>query len=1035
LKQHKRNKRVVTAACILSLCTVIGVYAALKMPALGIEGKNISVTAEQTETAAGQNLTVKVSSTAIRNQDQTVFYLETEGTGPGLTGQYVFSEDPDQTPAAVTENNTEVTASESITSDSTETEAVSGTEASSASQFPVYSKTEITLDGSDKTVTLHRIAQSESLNEYWFSLSKDQAADFSLVFQSASPGTLLFYDTCAGTIDEARQNITQIKTEQTEEPVTIEWTEAQSADAVADSTVDLTQAVQTAADSQNPLLAVQDNSTVTSNARSSFPGTIETADTVADGITLNLFDYSGLDDRGNEVLDTGTNTYSNGSVNSGINSGKAYYSTDRDKYLQFYGYGNESTNTGKYSINNFTGTKVNKAMQNIVQPSLGSDGFPSLNTNAANKSLSYLFTTSSSWNDHKTVYANVNHLFTKDDNGYYQYDSNKNYAWYGSSSGGGNFTVYNTTYTTADEAYPIGFFPFDQYDSSRNNPTLWTQNGVASSKLNHHFGLSMSATFTMPKDGTVDGRDMVFDYSGDDDMWVFVDDVLVLDLGGIHEPASGSINFATGKVTYGETPLVANINTQKSYTTNGKQSVNISDLFKNAGKTYDSSGGTDHTIKVFYIERGGIYSDLKISFNLQLKKQGTLEIAKDLKGTETLSDEELSWYKNQSFKCKLYLENYAGADEYSVYTGAAVYSDTGATVTYDEDGNFLLKPGQSIKVETNIYRKYYVTESEVDSSRFGKIGFSPGDEITETPTNEGTFGAQSSTARISDRPKLTVDNYPLGNPNIIVQKKWYDEHGNEVTDTITSPITFELWRKSTQSVIEPANNHRVTFQAESGYQQRDKGYIDVGNNGTVSFFFADEGYYGNWYNPDYVTVNGSRISSSGTYRYYGRNYNLYTVSGITADTTVVAEFSRSTAPSSCDLMITSSTPQDSSTTTTKTVDEKVKDISIGLDQKWTWNGYDATCPEYNSSGNPYYYYVKENPGDDYYVTYDYSSPPGTNGGITTGTIVMSNIKYGYKYPATGGSGSENWMFLGILIMTASAVCYKHQKTDSCKREV
>ena len=60
--------------------------------------------------------------------------------------------------------------------------------------------------------------------------------------------------------------------------------------------------------------------------------------------------------------------------------------------------------------------------------------------------------------------------------------------------------------------------------------------------------MSMSAAFAQPQNGIVDGSPMVFEFNGDDDMWVFIDGVLVLDIGGCHDARSGSINFQTGDV-------------------------------------------------------------------------------------------------------------------------------------------------------------------------------------------------------------------------------------------------------------------------------------------------------------------------------------------------------------------------------------------------------------------------------------------------------------------------------------------------------
>ena len=92
------------------------------------------------------------------------------------------------------------------------------------------------------------------------------------------------------------------------------------------------------------------------------------------------------------------------------------------------------------------------------------------------------------------------------------------------------------------------------------------------------------------------GDPIIFEFSGDDDLWVFIDGKLAMDIGGIHQPTSGTINFQTGVVTVnGQTQLTAN-----------QFNSRFPDL-------YD---GKQHTLQVFYIERGGCDSNCKIKFNM-----------------------------------------------------------------------------------------------------------------------------------------------------------------------------------------------------------------------------------------------------------------------------------------------------------------------------------------------------------------------------------------------------------------------------------
>ena len=323
------------------------------------------------------------------------------------------------------------------------------------------------------------------------------------------------------------------------------------------------------------------------------PDTIDTIDNASIGLTLNLFDYD-IDGS----LDSYFNNYSHGdhpvgtfvNEDGSINNGHA---------LKFWGSG-IGDNYG--TANQYD----NSLIRNIVQTDLYG-GYPRLRSNSnpssSTESLEYLFSPSDGTD--KKAYTNVNGLFKKDGD-YYVYDSDENYAYYDTKQGNnGSFKVYDGTYKQkirsdggeqashlADKN--IGFFPFHKWDEDYDLYVNWNKN------LNHHFGMSMSVDFSLPGNPKAvedsDGNPIVFEFSGDDDLWVFIDGKLAMDIGGIHQPTSGTINFQTGTVTV-----------------HGSEQMNNSTFTNRFPNLYD---GKKHTLQVFYIERGGCDSNCKIKFNL-----------------------------------------------------------------------------------------------------------------------------------------------------------------------------------------------------------------------------------------------------------------------------------------------------------------------------------------------------------------------------------------------------------------------------------
>ena len=493
-------------------------------------------------------------------------------------------------------------------------------------------------------------------------------------------------------------------------------------------------------------------------------GVEKTVDSAESGITINMFNYNNT-----EINKKHSLQFSNGM-------------DQKDEY------------------NNWTGSATTRT--GIMENTLGSDSYPVLNK-GNKESTRYLFSADPVTG--KEFYPDANYLLKKDANGYYEYDSATNFAQFDKKTN--KFTVYKVPGSHGDATglqnpKHGSFFPFNTLG---NSVIEHTANGSdiygISTKPDYHFGMTMSAKFIQPKDGKIKDNNMVFEFSGDDDVWVYIDGVLVLDIGGIHNAASGSINFADGTATVGTT------------------TKNLKTLFEEENKTEDFVSGenrfadyTMHTINFYYLERGAGDSNCKLKFNLPTVPDGSVTVQKQLSNT----DKEK--YADVGFKFQLLVK-----DEKETYVPSATNgtlsdnskvefkSETINNVSYNNV--FTLKPGQyatfsGLKANT----KYKIKELGVSNDRYDQVLIS--NEETKTTDKNGNVISREA----------TVDSRPL----VIFTNKCSKNNSRKLC--ITKKIKGDIPVNDTFDFKIKLNDQQYTGNY---YLQDSKGKYYTSKNGTL----------------------------------------------------------------------------------------------------------------------------------------------------------------------------------------------------------
>lgn len=405
---------------------------------------------------------------------------------------------------------------------------------------------------------------------------------------------------------------------------------------------------------------------------------------------------------------------------------------DYDRYTINANHALKFTNAGPEEYNKYVGND-NGAYTGIVNKTLTNNGYPTMAVDGKSESLDYLF---GGKPDDKAVtnYKPAGGLLTLGEDGYYSFDADSQKATYNKASS--KFTV-SKRQCTNQSSTPC-FAPF----------------GDGSEHDKYSFGMNLGAEFYMPEGGKVnnqdnqDNQDMVFDFTGDDDVWVFIDGVLVLDLGGIHQALDGSINFATGKITY---------NREQSH--GNSPATTIADAFSKAGETWDSTAYKTHHLSFFYLERGDGGSNCKIRFNLPVKPSKAIDIEKETLGTIEA---------DRQFQFQLFVNGsedpYQGKySVYNAYTNQVLF-DTQTS----NNGVITLTKGQFARVQSDSFTDatpYKVRE--LDSS--GYTVSANGSPMTQQGSNDNAY-AETGLFTVGKTSHVTIVNSnvkPSNNKSIV----------------------------------------------------------------------------------------------------------------------------------------------------------------------------------------------------------------------------------------------------------------------------
>lgn len=508
---------------------------------------------------------------------------------------------------------------------------------------------------------------------------------------------------------------------------------------------------------------------------------------------------------------------------------------DGTKYgieMKMIDWGNNSlkNNNGSDVTKNFIGS--NGDDRGLLSTNLYDDGYPKIVRNGApNANFGEAFAGA----------TNVNHLFLKsvyDESGYFEFDSCQNYATLLDENGqsktpytdaAGNqvidFTVYkelgtmNGTKTSLQHGQfmPYNIIKPEVYSTNTNEySALADYTNPAVGKLsdddprkheklylveneNYYNGLEMSAKFTQTPSGKdLWGHDIIFEFTGDDDFWLYVDGELIVDLGGIHKALSATVNYSTGEVVVnGKKTTLKDIfynNMIKRGETKEAAQAVIDEKFEKKNGYYVFKDYSEHDVRIFYMERGGGASNLHMRMNLSSVEKGNVVLRKELSGSDADEiDKSLVKYPYQIYY-KLtedgveHLLTNSASDISVTYQNSSRQVEYAQSYTppgceYSYNSVYFISPERNVDISFPDNAMYYrIVECGINTEVYDHV-YVNGTEVTgESIGNANREKYNSGWLKVVERQSVTFDNHVKENAvrTLEIRKRLYDVEGQQI---------------------------------------------------------------------------------------------------------------------------------------------------------------------------------------------------------------------------------------------------------------